>query len=104
MTAELRFITVAAVDGDVVYYDFLLLIEWMAPFNLAYWRCNLSTGVIVLCDILVLWFWVSVAPNFNNCLGAREEGLILLGNDDSIRMGCALRWKRDVQPWLVGNE
>ena len=60
--------------------------------------------VIMLCNIVVLWFWVSVAPNFNNCLGAREEGLILLGNDDSIRMGCALRWKRDVQPWLVGNE
>ena len=44
----------------------------------------------MLCNIVLLWFWVSVALNFN-CLGAREEGLILLGNDED---SDGLGWKR----------
>ena len=66
----MRFITVAAVDAMVMYIMFFV-VHWMdgsIQFSLLEMQ-RLTTGVyrivIMLCNIVVLWFWVSMALNFN---------------------------------------
>ena len=64
----MRFITVAAVDAMVMYIMFFCcsLDGWLHSIQLI-GDAALNHGriVIMLCNIVVLWFWVSVALNFN---------------------------------------
>ena len=91
LSAELRLHVAGAGDDLYILLGFFV-VDSLAPFNSAHCR-------ILLCNIVVLLFWVSVALNFN-CLGAREEGLIFLGNGNDDLMDCALRWKSVFRLWL----
>ena len=67
----------------------------MAPFNYTAWRCSLSMGVKMSCNIVMSWLfpWLRISVLFGRHYGREEEGLLLLDSVDAGWVG--FYWGRE---------